>query len=129
MRQGQFDLSAALTALVEQMNQAHAFNVKAQVDLPQLPLQVSQQLYLIVKEGLTNIQKHSQASAVNLWAQTTPEGVSIGLSDNGVGFETEGMGSGFGLRGMRERVQLLQGQMQIHSSADQGTLIQVTIPR
>ncbi|MGF1522544.1 MAG: sensor histidine kinase [Leptolyngbyaceae cyanobacterium] len=129
MRQGQFNLAAALEALVEQMNQVHTFSVKAQIDLPQLPLQVSQQLYLIVKEGLINIQKHSQASAVNLWAQTTPEGVAIGLSDNGVGFETEGTGSGFGLRGMRERVQLLQGHMQIHSSTDQGTLIQVTIPR
>ncbi|MEM9768872.1 MAG: sensor histidine kinase [Cyanobacteria bacterium P01_D01_bin.71] len=128
MRQGQFDLSAALNALVEQMNQSHTFQVKAQIALPQLPLQVRQQLYLIVKEGLTNIQKHSQASAVNLWAQTTPEGVSIGLSDNGVGFETERIGSGFGLRGMRERVQLLQGQMQIHSSTDQGTFIQITIP-
>ena len=129
MRQGQLDLSAALAALVEQMTQVQTLHVKAQIDLPQLPLQVSQQLYLVLKEGLTNIQKHSQASAVNLWAQATPDSISIGLSDNGIGFETEGIGSGFGLRGMRERVQLLQGQMQIHSSADQGTLIQVTIPR
>ncbi|MGD1852588.1 MAG: sensor histidine kinase, partial [Cyanophyceae cyanobacterium] len=129
MRQGQFNLSAALDVLVEQMNQARTVQVEARINLHQLPLQVSQQIYLIVKEGLTNIQKHSQASAVSLRAQGTPEGVSIALSDDGVGFEIEGVGSGFGLRGMQERVRLLQGQMQIHSSADQGTLIQVTIPR
>ncbi|MEM9244421.1 MAG: sensor histidine kinase, partial [Cyanobacteria bacterium P01_F01_bin.153] len=129
MRQGKFNLSAALDALVDQMNQAHTFQIEAKVNLPQLPLQVSQQIYLVVKEGLINIQKHSQASVVNLWAQGTPEGISITLSDNGVGFETEEVDSGFGLRGMRERVQLLQGQMQVHSGADQGTLIQVTIPR
>ncbi|MEM6502270.1 MAG: sensor histidine kinase [Cyanobacteria bacterium P01_C01_bin.89] len=129
MRQGQFNLSTALDALVDQMTQGHTFQIETKINLPQLPLQLSQQVYLIVKEGLTNIQKHSQASVVNLWAQGTPEGLSISLADNGVGFETGGVDSGFGLRGMQERVQLLQGQMQIHSGADQGTLIQVTIPR
>lgn len=129
MRQGRFDLSNALGALVEQMNRSQAFSVDAQIDLPQLPLQMSQQLYLIVKEGLVNIQKHSHASAVNLWAQTTSEGVTVGLSDNGIGFEAQRTVSGFGLRGMQERVQLLEGRMKINSSAGQGTLIQVMIPR
>lgn len=129
MRQGKFDLSDALSTLVDQMNQSSAFKVDAHVDLPQLPLQVSQQLYLIVKEGLTNVQKHSHASIVNLWAQMTPEGITVGLADNGVGFKTQSDRSGFGLRGMQERVQLLKGQMKIHSTVGQGTLIQVTIPR
>ncbi|MEO0534441.1 MAG: sensor histidine kinase [Cyanobacteria bacterium P01_A01_bin.123] len=129
MRQGRFDLSAALDALVEQMNQSQAFQVDSQINLPQLPLQVSQQLYLIVKEGLTNIQKHSRATTVNLWAQTTPEGISVGLTDNGVGFEAQLTSSGFGLRGMQERVQLLKGQMKINSAVGKGTLIQVTIPQ
>ena len=129
MRQGRFDLRGALDALIEQMNRSQPFSIDAQIDLPQLPLQVSQQLYLIVKEGLVNIQKHSHASAVNLWAQTTPEGVTVGLSDNGIGFRAQRTSSGFGLRGMQERVQLLEGQMKINSSVGQGTLIQVTIPR
>ncbi|NER84417.1 MAG: sensor histidine kinase [Leptolyngbya sp. SIO1D8] len=128
MRQGQFDLSVALTALVDQMNQSPTFQVEAQVNLPKLSQQVSQQLYLIVKEGLTNIQKHSQASTVNLWAETTPEGITVGLADDGIGFEEVTPRSGFGIRGMRERVQLLKGQMKVHSAVGKGTLIQVTIP-
>lgn len=128
MRQGKFDLSAALGALVEQIHQSE-ISIQSHIDLPQLPLQVSQQIYLIVKEGLANIQKHSQASVVKLWAQTTPEGMTLGLSDNGVGFEVQAPTSGFGLRGMQERVLLLKGQMTIYSTIGKGTLIQVTIPR
>ncbi|MBE7381172.1 MAG: sensor histidine kinase [Leptolyngbya sp. SIO1E4] len=129
MRQGKFNLSAELEILVEQMNQAQTFRIEAQIDLPQLPQQVSQQLYLIVKEGLTNIQKHSQASAVNFWAHMTSEGISLGLADDGIGFEDQLSSTGFGLRGMKERVQMLKGQMKIHSTHGKGTLIQVTIPR
>ncbi|MEO1402321.1 MAG: sensor histidine kinase [Cyanobacteria bacterium J06635_1] len=132
MRHGHFDLSTALTSLVEQIQQTQtpqSLTIATQINLPNLPLQASQQLFLIIKEGLTNIQKHSQASVVKLWAQTTSEGIAVGLSDNGIGFSPEETTPGFGLRGMRERVQLLKGQMTIHSATGKGTLIQVTIPK
>ena len=129
MRQGKFNLKAALNALLEQISQSQPYCINAQIDLPQLPQQMSQQLYLIVKEGLTNIQKHSQASTVDLWAQQTPEGITLGLADNGIGFESQPSHTGFGLRGMQERVQLLKGQMKINSTIGKGTLIQVTIPQ
>ncbi|MEM8722214.1 MAG: ATP-binding protein [Cyanobacteria bacterium P01_G01_bin.39] len=92
-------------------------------------MQVSQQLYLIIKEGLVNIQKHSQADTINLWGQYTSQEIVMGLTDNGIGFEPLIPSSGFGLRGMRERVQLLGGQMKIHSTLGKGTLIKITIPR
>ena len=134
MRYGHFNLPAALNSLVEQMKQtqplnAGPFQVETQINLPNLPLQVSQQLFLIMKEGLTNIQKHSQASVVKLWAQTTQDAITVGLSDNGVGFSPDDSSPGFGLRGMQERVQLLDGKMSVRSAAGQGTLIQVTIPQ
>lgn len=129
MRDGSFDLNAALNSLVEQMNQTQMFKIDAQINLPKLPLQVSQQLYLIVKEGLTNMQKHSQASSIHLWTQSTTAEITLGLSDNGVGFDAQMPSVGFGLRGMQERVQLLSGQVKIHSAPGKGTLLQVTIPR
>ncbi|MEM9906114.1 MAG: sensor histidine kinase [Cyanobacteria bacterium P01_D01_bin.44] len=131
MRHGSFDLPVALGSLVEQVKQTYPeqpLTIETQINLPSLPLQVSQQLFLIIKEGLTNIQKHSQASLVKLWAQMTPEGITVGLSDNGIGFSPEKPSTGFGLRGMQERVQLLAGQMTVHSTPGKGTLIQVTIP-
>ncbi|MEM8810849.1 MAG: sensor histidine kinase [Cyanobacteria bacterium P01_G01_bin.38] len=131
MRHGSFDLPVALGSLVEQVKQTYPeqpLTIETQINLPSLPLQVSQQLFLIIKEGLTNIQKHSQASLVKLWAQMTPEGITVGLSDNGIGFSPGKPSTGFGLRGMQERVQLLAGQMTVHSTPGKGTLIQVTIP-
>lgn len=134
MREGNFNLSAALTHLIAQVEKTHAhqarpLKVESQIGLPQLPLQVSQQLFLIVKEGLTNIQKHSQASVVKLWAQSTAEGITLGISDDGVGFLLSDSHAGFGLRSMQERVQLLNGKMTIHSDIGKGTFIQVTIPQ
>ncbi|MEO0352731.1 MAG: ATP-binding protein, partial [Cyanobacteria bacterium P01_A01_bin.15] len=134
MRHGTFDLSVALTDLVEQIQQtrpsrANSFQIRSHIDLPVLPLQTSQQLFLVVKEGLTNIQKHSQASMVELSTTTTVNDITIRLSDNGVGFLQQAPKQGFGLRGMQERVQLLHGQMAVRSTVGQGTVIQVTIPQ
>ena len=126
MRHGSFNLSDELAGLVEHMQQTRC--IETQINLPSLPLQVSQQLFLIVKEGLTNIQKHSQATTVKLWADTTPEGITVGLLDNGVGFVPEPSNTGYGLRGMRERVQLLGGHLTIQSTPGRGTLLQVTLP-
>lgn len=133
IRRGNFDLPAALVNLVEQVKQTQPLKgapltVNTEINLPEVPLQVSQQLFLIVKEGLANIQKHSQASIVKLWAHTTPEGITLGLSDNGIGFSPNEPRAGFGLRGMQERVQLLEGKMTVNSTLGKGTLIQVTIP-
>ena len=133
MRGGHFNLSSAIDDLVLQVEKTHGgqtnpLKIETRLALPQLTLQVNQQLFLIVKEGLTNIQKHSQASAVKLWAEQTSEGIVLSLSDNGVGFSLSSHRQGFGLRGMRERVQLLGGRMAVHSTVGEGTIIQVTIP-
>lgn len=134
LRSGNFNLSEALVDLVSQIQQtAHQsdreLTIETDIDLPHLPLQMSRQLFLIAKEGLTNIQKHSEASVVTLWAENRPEGITLGLADNGIGFSMQASARGFGLRGMRERVQLLNGQIKIHSAAGEGTFIQVTVPQ
>ena len=133
MRGGHFNLSSAIDELVSQVEKTYSartnpLKIETRLALPQLPLQVSQQLFLIVKEGLTNIQKHSQASAVKLWVEQTPEGIVLSLSDNGVGFSSSSHYQGFGLRGMRERAQLLGGRIAVHSTIGEGTVIQVTVP-
>ena len=125
-------MSSAIDELVSQVEKTYSartnpLKIETRLALPQLPLQVSQQLFLIVKEGLTNIQKHSQASAVKLWVEQTPEGIVLSLSDNGVGFSSSSPSQGFGLRGMHERVQILGGELQIKSTLNQGTLIRVWI--
>jgi len=128
MRQTDFDLNAALGTLLEQVNQNQTFTIELKVNLPQLPLQTSHQLYCIMQEGLTNIQKHACAKKISLRGQPTADSIIIDLEDDGVGFDSGLPRSGFGLRGMQERVQILGGQLKLSSTPGQGTQIQVRIP-
>ncbi|MDF5726045.1 MAG: ATP-binding protein [Rhizonema sp. PD37] len=82
----------------------------------------------IFKEGLMNIQKHAYASCVCLQGHATLEGIILKLQDDGIGFDPKLPHSGFGLKGMAERVQMLGGELKVKSTPGQGTHIQVTLP-
>ncbi|MBD2075816.1 sensor histidine kinase [Phormidium sp. FACHB-592] len=124
-----FDLQQALVTLVAQVKQHQSFQVRLDMQLPSLPLQTSHQLYCIVQEGLTNIQKHADATLVEVRAQFSDREVVLELMDDGKGFDLSQPHTGFGLRGMQERVQLLGGQIELHTAPSQGTVIHITIPR
>lgn len=90
-----------------------------QVNLPTLPLQTSHQLYAIVQEGLTNIRKHAQASQVCLQMGTDSENhIVLDLEDNGREFDLSRPPTGFGLRGIQERVEIL-GRRSDRAACDQ----------
>ena len=84
-------------------------------------------LYRLAQEGLTNIRKHASASLVELELDfSQAEAIRFMLRDDGVGAQdTDG---GFGLIGLRERVQLLGGEFRIHTQPEQGFEIDVTLP-
>lgn len=128
MRQSDFDLNHALTALMEQMRHDSTLQVQWEVNLPRLSIHKSYQIYCIVKEGIMNIQKHAQASQVSFFGCLTPEGIVLNLKDNGVGFDSEKPPTGFGIQGMIERVQLLGGKFEVKTAFTQGTQIQVILP-
>jgi PAS domain S-box-containing protein len=90
------------------------------VNLPHLPDEISISLYRILQEGLTNIAKHAQATAVNV--QLTRNGTEIWLtiSDNGQGFDFQSPTDGIGLLGMRERLDLLNGKLTISAEPGKG---------
>jgi len=129
IRQNDFDLNQALQALAGQIEQSYPLRVHLNLKLPKLPVQMSHQLYCIVQEGLTNVQKHAQATVVDLSGQALTAEILLELKDDGVGFNPGTVEKGFGLRGMQERVHLLNGQMTIHSVKNQGTQIHVSIPK
>jgi signal transduction histidine kinase len=128
IRQSEFNLNEALQTLIENFKQNQVLEIETEINLPQLPLQTSHQLYCIVQEGLTNIQKHARASNVKLRGFSTPEEVILEIIDNGRGFDINLPRSGFGLRGMQERVQILNGEFKITSVLGKSTRIQVKIP-
>jgi signal transduction histidine kinase len=128
MRQPAFDLNQAIATLIDQVQLNQTFVIHSTVNLPALPLPISHQIYCIVQEGLTNIQKHAQATQVTLQTQPQTDHIWLELTDDGQGFDPTTRVTGFGLQGMAERVQLLGGKLDIHSAPSQGTRIQVAIP-
>ncbi|MEO1134510.1 MAG: sensor histidine kinase [Cyanobacteria bacterium J06639_1] len=128
MREENFDLNTALAHLVDNLRDDCEATIEVNIDLPKLPLQTSHQLYCTLKEGLENIRKHSRASFVRLCGHVTPDGVEILLHDNGIGFEQTEPSSGFGLRGMQERAQLMGAHVTVSSTPGNGTSIHIQLP-
>ena len=90
-------------------------------------------IYRIMQEGLTNIAKHAAATHVDLQLWRDDERVHGLLRDDGMGFAVEHvMGQtgprGLGLLGIQERLEALEGTLQITSAPGQGTTLQITLP-
>jgi signal transduction histidine kinase len=83
-------------------------------------------LYRAAQEGLTNVRRHARASRVDVLLDFQPGEVRLEVKDNGVGaVETSG---GFGLLGIRERMQLLGGRLEIRTGAGKGFRLTAVVP-
>lgn len=129
MRQSDFDLNQALSMLLEQVQKMSNLKVRWELDLPQLPVYQSYQIYCIMKEAIMNVQKHAQASQLSLRGTVTASDIVLDIADDGIGAEMNMLYAGFGIQGMRERVQLLGGQLKIQTALAEGMHLQVILPR
>lgn len=92
-------------------------------------------LYRAIQELLTNTAKHAQATHVKLSTWKTEDTIGISVKDNGIGFEplefasSENNANGFGLFGLRERINNLDGKLTITARPGQGTQIIITVPK
>ena len=94
-----------------------------------LPRETETALYRIVQEALTNIVKHAQARNVSIVLTRKPGSVAAVIEDDGQGFDPDdSRDGGFGLEGMRERVALLDGRLEVESSAEAGTTLVAEVP-
>jgi signal transduction histidine kinase len=83
-------------------------------------------LYRAAQEGLTNVRRHARASRVDVELDFQPDQVCLEVRDNGAGAaETTG---GFGLLGIRERMQLLGGRLQIRTGVGKGFCLMASVP-
>ncbi len=85
-------------------------------------------VYRVMQESLTNIAKHANAKNVDIEVVQDEQKIHITIEDDGVGFDQTKMSNGYGLAGMKERIQGLLGEMDIRSSDGSGTNIHVTLP-
>jgi len=123
-------LSAALEQLVLRQCETSAdiqcsFNIAREVDV--VDGQVAINAYRIAQECLTNIVRHAHASKVNFMARLVQNYLILEISDNGRGHPVP-MVAGFGIAGIRERVDGLDGKLTMHSEPGHGVFISVSLP-
>ena len=95
-----------------------------------LPYEIERELYFTLREGILNAVRHARATELDLNLAQNDAGYEAVLRDNGVGFDlasTEGSNH-YGLKGMRERIHKLGGELAIRSAPGEGTEISIAIP-
>ena len=117
----------------------HEFEDRYQINCEFLPdkegidlnAQQSLTLFRILQESLSNIARHAKASNVTVKLRTEPDKLFLEINDNGIGFDMQqnsGRQDSYGMLGMKERVVLLGGELNIGSEIGKGTKISVSIP-
>jgi signal transduction histidine kinase len=112
-------LGDAIASLVEEAQTTGIVTEFEVAGEPQaLENKIALALYRVAQEGLTNVRKHARASRVDVLLDFQPSEVCLQVQDNGVG-ATQTTG-GFGLLGIRERMQLLGGRLEISTEVRKG---------
>lgn len=124
-------LVPAIEALVARVSTVEGLTIECALDLPDHDRRLAQELettiYRIVQEALTNVAKHAHADFVRVTISRTGDQIEVEVADDGHGFDLVGATSGFGLAGMRERVTLSGGRLEITPAAA-GTTVRAVIP-
>ncbi|MHB8649942.1 MAG: sensor histidine kinase [Gaiellaceae bacterium] len=126
-----FGLVPALERLAETFGAQTGIVVRFEHGLAgeRLPPEVETALYRIVQESLTNVVKHARARTVSIVLVRKPGAVAAVVEDDGEGFDPAGVRrGGIGLEGMRERVGLLDGRLQVESTPGAGTTLVAEVP-
>jgi PAS domain S-box-containing protein len=128
-------LAASLRDLAERTQAVYGLEVETLVELPapdgsprRLGPEVETAAYRIVQECLSNAARHAGASRVVVELSQRNGALAVEVRDNGGGFDPRNATTGFGLRGMRERVDLLDGRLEIVSGAGRGTQVAASLP-
>jgi signal transduction histidine kinase len=100
------------------------------LDAARLPAAMETTIYRIVQEALVNVVRHARATHVDVILERCQDAVKVIIEDNGRGFDTNAaLYSGrLGLLGMRERVEMLGGSLEIDSAPGLGTTVLVEAP-
>jgi signal transduction histidine kinase len=132
----QYGVAAAIESLAERTTARQGIPVEASVDLAwergdepeRLSPEVESTIYRLVQESLTNAIRHGGPTHIRIEIGEHEGSVEVAVSDDGSGFDTTATGGGgFGLTGMRERVELADGELDIESGPS-GTTVRARVP-
>jgi signal transduction histidine kinase len=125
-------LGAAVKSLCEELSQSGKVKIAYQSTglLSTLPKDLELCLFRIAQEALRNCIKHSGAKSIHVLLARIRNDIRLSVSDNGNGFEkkAETMEKGLGFLSMRERLNLVNGEIRVYSQPRRGTRIEVSVP-
>ena len=128
-------LNGAISSLIEQFTNASEIRADVHsigVDGERLPQAVETALYRVLQEALTNVWRHSGATSVSVILERQPAQVQMIVEDDGHGFDPDARDDDdrgrFGILGMRERVALVGGTLNIESTSGHGTTLYIRVP-
>jgi signal transduction histidine kinase len=126
-------LVPALEFLAQGVAARNGVVIKVEGPRTRLPSPIEIALYRVAQEALRNATKHSRASRVDIRLAVESNGVSCSIRDDGRGFDVAAVldrkgDRGLGLIGMRERLNAVGGQFNIHSAPGRGTEIRIVVP-
>jgi signal transduction histidine kinase len=129
-------LGAALEALGERTSMGGRIGVEMEIDLDshassdvaRLASEVEDTVYRLVQEALNNAVQHGESSRVTVVVGESGRKLRVRVADDGQGFDPTVTSGGFGLIGMRERINLAGGTFEVKSAPGEGTTILAELP-
>lgn len=128
---GDLGLVDSVKDLIENINITRRLkvNLKAEAEIDDLlDKQKKLMVFRIVQEALSNILRHAEASQVKIKLKKQKETMLLSVEDNGIGFEPDGVHKGIGLKNIRNRVYLVNGELLIKSAPGKGCTINIKFP-
>jgi signal transduction histidine kinase len=136
-------LAAALEALARRAQAIDGLDVRIELDLGQgdgegrrLDAELESTIYRIVQEALTNVSRHAEASEALVSVSERDGVVRASVTDDGKGLPDagrlgprgDGLEGGFGMGGMRERAELVGGELEFGPAPTRGTTVRLVVP-
>jgi len=123
-------LVLGLTRLCSDLGEESQINIQCEVEgIPDhLPPDVSLCLFRVTEEALQNVVQHSQARNASVRLYATADRLRLRIGDDGAGFQSPATAKGLGFASIRERLNAMNGDIEIHSAPGRGTTLEAWVP-
>lgn len=125
-----FGLKAAITQLMEAVEMSKKIKIKLELQLEDhFTNETGLQVYRIIQELVNNSLKHSKCTTIRIEANHIKNHLSIIYEDNGKGFDTSEVKRGMGLSNVEQRIEKLEGTLEVDSTSGRGSTFIFDIPQ